>query len=99
MAQMHGPYQPTLRVFERKILFKIFSLVRVGDDFRIRYVDINDLDVMQRINIQWLSWLGHVVRMEKDAPVRRVFDTGIYGIVLFSEALIFEPLLFMRMLS
>ena len=24
-------------------------------------------------------WLGHVVRMEKDAPARRVFDAGICG--------------------
>ena len=25
-----------------------------------------------------LRWLGHVVRMEEDAPARRVFDAGIY---------------------
>ena len=71
-----------LRVFERKVLPKIFGPVRVGDDFRIRfnselYELLNDMDVVQRINIQRLRWLGHVVRMEEDAPARRVFDAGI----------------------
>ena len=74
--------QRALRVFERKVLRKIFGPVRVGDDFRIRfnselYELLNDMDIVQRINIQQLSWLGHVVRMEEDAPTRRVFDAGI----------------------
>ena len=56
-----------LVVFERKVLRKIFCAVRVGDDFRIRfncelYELLNDIDVVQRINIQRLCWLGHVVR-------------------------------------
>ena len=37
------------------------------------------MDVVQRINIQRLRWIAHVVRMEEDAPARRVFDAGIYG--------------------
>ena len=58
--------------------------MQVGDDFRIRfnselYELLNDMDVVQRINIQRLRWLGHVVRMQEDAPVRRVFDAGICG--------------------
>ena len=73
-----------LRVFERKALRKTFGPVRVGDDFRIRfnselYELLNDMDVVQRINIQRLRWLGRVVRMEEDAPARRVFDAGICG--------------------
>ena len=49
-----------LRVFERKVLRKICP-VRVGDDFRIRfnsqlYELLNDMDVVQRINIQQLRW-------------------------------------------
>ena len=72
-----------LRVFERKVLRKIFGW-RVGDDFRIRsnselYELLNDMDVVQLLNIQRLRWLGHVVRMEWDAPARRVFDAGICG--------------------
>ena len=71
-----------LRVFERKVLRKIFGPVRVGDDFRIRfnselYELLNDIDVVQHINIQRLRWLGHNVRKEEDAPARRVFDAVI----------------------
>ena len=56
----------------------------VGDDFHIRfnselYELLNDIDVVQRINIQRLRWLGHVVRMEEDAPARRIFDAEICG--------------------
>ena len=40
---------------------------------------ISAFDFVQRINIQRLRWLGHVVRMEEDAPARRVFDAGICG--------------------
>ena len=70
-------------MFERKVLRKIFGLVRVGDDFRIRYNSelyelLNELDVVQRINIQRLRWLGHVVRTEEDARAKRVFDASIY---------------------
>ena len=65
-----------LRVFERKVLRKIFGAVRVGDDFRIRfnselYELLNDMDVVR--------WLGHVVRMEEYAPARQVFVAGICG--------------------
>ena len=77
-------YAAALRVLERKVLRKIIGPLRVGDNFRIRYNSelcelLNDLDVVQCINIQWLRWLGHVVRMEGDAPARRVFAAGICG--------------------
>ena len=56
--------------------------MRVGNDFRIRfnsqlYELFKDIDVVERINIQRLRWLGHVVRIEEDAPERRVFDAVI----------------------
>ena len=63
--------------FEIKVLHKIFGLVRVGDDCRIRYNgELYELinDVVQRINNQRLRWLGHALRMEEDAPAKRVFD-------------------------
>ena len=62
-----------LRVFERKVLRKIFGPVRVGDDFRIRF----NSELYEPLNIQRLRWLGQSVRMEEDAPTRRVFDAGI----------------------
>ena len=70
------------RVFGRKVLLKIFGPVRVGDDFRIRfnsdlYELLNDMEVVQRINIQRLRWLGHVVRMKEDIPAERVFDAKV----------------------
>ena len=48
-----------LEVFERKVLPKIFGPVQVGDDFRKRwkselYELLNDIDVVQRIDIQRL---------------------------------------------
>ena len=75
-------YVASLRVFERKVLRKIFGPVRVGDGFCIRYNSdlyelLSDLDVVQCINIHRRLWLGHVVRMEEDAPARWVFDAGI----------------------
>ena len=62
----------------------IFGPVRVGDDFRIRfnselYELLKDMDVVQRINIQRLRWLGQVICKEENAPARRVFDAGICG--------------------
>ena len=64
-----------LEVFDRKVMRKIFGPVRVGDDYRIRtnrelYELFNDMDVAKRINNQRF----HVVRMDEDAPPRRVFD-------------------------
>ena len=43
---------------------------------------------MQRINIQQLRWFSHVVRMEEDAPPRRVFDAEICESVRIEEALL-----------
>ena len=58
--------------------------MRVDDDFRIRfnselYELLNGINVVQRINTQQLRWFGHVVGMEEDASVRRVFDARICG--------------------
>ena len=73
-----------LRVFESKVLREIFGPLRVGYDFHIRYNSklyklLNDMDVVQRINIQRLRWLGDAVRIVEDAPARRVFVAGICG--------------------
>ena len=43
------------------------------------YELLNDMDVVQRINVQRLRWVDHVVRMEEDTPARWVFDAEIYG--------------------
>ena len=64
-----------LEVFERKVLRKIFGSVRVGVDFRIRFISelyelLNGIDILLSINI---------VFMEEGAPARRLFDAGICG--------------------
>ena len=53
--------------------------MQVIDDLRTRsnsvlYELLNAMDVVQRRYIQRLQWLGHVVRMQEDAPAKRVFD-------------------------
>ncbi|XP_051859298.1 uncharacterized protein LOC127565328 [Drosophila albomicans] len=73
-----------LGVFERKILRKIFGPICVDDVYRIRYNHelyelYGDVDVASRVKSQRLRWLGHVARMDEDAPARKVFDAMIVG--------------------
>lgn len=88
MALKHGTllrsHAVALEIFERTILRKIFSPVCVSDNFSSRtnkeLLDIqNDLNVVQCINIQCLSWLGHIVRMEENAPAREILNGRIGG--------------------
>ena len=62
----------------------IFGIMLVANDFRIRfnseqYKLLNDIDFVQCINNQRLSWFCHVVRMGKETPARCVFHAGIRG--------------------
>ena len=71
-----------LGVFERKILRKVFGPVKIHDEYRIRYNHelyelYADIDVLQRINVQRLRWLGHVVRMKDGAPAKEVFKWDV----------------------
>ena len=73
-----------LGVFERKVLRKIFGPFRVGDDYRIRmnhelYELYDDIEIVQRLTIQRLRWLGHVHRMDDDAPANKVFESKAEG--------------------
>lgn len=73
-----------LGVFERKILRKIFGPICVGDAYRIRWNDelyelYDDVDIVQRINIQRLRWLGHIARMDETTPARAAFDAVVGG--------------------
>ena len=64
-----------LGVFERKVLRTIFDPARVGDDYRIR----TNRELYELFKKQRFRWLGHVVRMDEDAPPRRVFDAVVGG--------------------
>jgi len=72
-----------LRIFERKILRKIYGPVREGDTWRIRYNEelnrlIKGKDVVKFIKGQRIRWLGHVKRMEVGAMPRRTMEGRLY---------------------
>ena len=65
-----------------EILRNIFGPERAGDYFHIRFSNemyefLKVIDVLRRINIQRLRWLGHVTRMEDDTSARQMFDAEI----------------------
>ncbi|XP_060665650.1 uncharacterized protein LOC132797914 [Drosophila nasuta] len=67
-----------------KFFAKIFGPICVDDVYRIRYNHelyelYGDVDVANRVKSQRLRWLGHVARMDEDAPARKVFDAMIVG--------------------
>ena len=73
--------EQALGVFERKILRKIYEPFCDRGEWRIRWnqelYDIykyDDIDVVKRIKIQRLRWLGHANRMDSSNPVRKVFE-------------------------
>jgi hypothetical protein len=68
-----------LRIFERKILRKIYGPVQEGDIWRIRYNEelnrvINGEDMVKFIEAQRIRWLGHVKRMEVGAMSRKMME-------------------------
>ena len=72
--------EQALGVFERKILRKIYGPFCDRGEWRIRlnqelYDIYDDIDVVKRIKIQRLRWLGHVARMDSSNPVRKVFES------------------------
>ena len=72
-----------LRIFERKILRKIYGPVQKGDTWRIRYNEelnrfIKGKDIVKFIKAQRIRWLGHVQRMEAGAMPRRVMEGRLF---------------------
>ena len=72
--------EQALGVFERKILHKIYGPFCDRGKRYIRWnqelYDINDdIDIVKRIKIQRLRWLGHVSPMDSSNPVRKVFES------------------------
>ena len=62
------------------ILRKTFSPNCVNAEYRRRinqelYKFYNDVELPRHVKILWLRWLGHLVRMDEQAPTRRVFET------------------------
>jgi len=65
-----------LRIFERKMLQKIYGPIQEGDIWRIRNNEelnrsINREDIVKFIEAQRIRWVGHVKRMEEGAMPRK----------------------------
>ena len=76
--------ETTLRVFERKIIQKIFGPVIDNGEYRRRwnnelYELYRGIDVVRRVKIARLRWLGHVSRMDQNEPGRKVFEDVLEG--------------------
>jgi hypothetical protein len=69
-----------LRLFERRILRKIFGPVQNEDGlWRIRMnYELNDLiksaDIVRLAKSKRMAWLGHVMRMEENRTPKRVLE-------------------------
>ena len=68
-----------LRIFERQILTKIFSPVNIDNIWRIRNnMEIDNLtegaDIVRFIKAQRIKWLGHIQRMNKARPTKKLLD-------------------------
>jgi len=77
--------QNNLRIFERKILSKIFGPVSIDNMWRIRNnMEIDKLvegaDIVRSIKAQRIKWLGHVQRMDQTRPTRKLLDWKRMGI-------------------
>jgi hypothetical protein len=72
-----------LRIFERKILWKIYGPIREGDTWRIRNNEelnrsINGEDIVKFIKAERIRWLGHVKRMEVGAIPRKMMEGRLF---------------------
>jgi hypothetical protein len=68
-----------LRIFERKILRKIYGSFQEGDIWRIRNneelnTSINGDEIVKCTKAQRIRWLGHVKRMEVGAMPRNMME-------------------------
>jgi hypothetical protein len=73
----------SLRIFERKILRKIYRPVHAGDTWRIRYNEelnrlIKGKDIVKFIKAQRIRWLGHVKGMEAGPMPRRTTEGRLF---------------------
>lgn len=73
-----------LKIFERKMIRRIYGPVREGDVWRIRSnSEINAIlqskDVVRFIKARRIGWLGHVSRMSPDRIQRQLLDGRMFG--------------------
>ena len=68
-----------LRIFERQILRKIFGPVNINNIWPIRNNMETDklievADIVRFIKAQRIKWLGHIQRMDRARPTRKLLD-------------------------
>ena len=76
--------ETALGVFERKILRKIYGPTIDNGEYRRRmnhelYQLYASIDIVKRIKMARLRWLGHVSRMEENEPARKIFEDVLEG--------------------
>jgi hypothetical protein len=72
-----------LRIFERKILCRIYGPVQEANSWIIRNNEelnrsINREDIVEFIKAQRIRWLGHVKRMEVGAMPRKMVEGRLF---------------------
>jgi hypothetical protein len=72
-----------LRIFERKIMRKIYGPIQEGDIWRTRYNEelnrlMNGKDIVKFIKAQRIRWLGYVKRMQVGAMPRRMMERRLF---------------------
>ena len=75
----------TLRIFERRIIRKIYGPICENGLWRVRHnLEINDLlqgkDIVRHIKSLRLSWLGHLERMENERSPKNILNGEIIGV-------------------
>jgi hypothetical protein len=74
-----------LSVFERRILRCISRAMQENGGWRKRhnhelYELFSETDIVKYIKINILGWAGHVIRMDNNRTVKKVFNTKPIGI-------------------
>jgi hypothetical protein len=86
-----------------KVLRCIFGAVQDKSTWRKRYNYelyklFNEPDIIKYIKINRLSWAGHIIRMENNRTVKKVFDTRPLIRVLFYVILVLILLILLLLL-
>jgi hypothetical protein len=73
-----------LMTWERKILRKIYGLTKENGQWRIKrneelMTKYKAPDIVNVIKIRRFEWLGHVVRMNENRCVKKIFEGKLEG--------------------